>query len=59
MKTTLETVKEKLEGEPKEVEKGKGYALVLLIKEVGRVASNLELIATCLQSLVVEVGKHK
>ena len=44
MKTTLQEIKEKLEGAPKEVDKGKGLALVFLATQIGRVATQLEIL---------------
>ena len=64
MKTTLEEA-ERLLNLPRAkdadqiVERAKGLALVALTKRVGRVASNLEEVATKLHSLVVEVTENK
>ena len=52
MQTTLQTIKEKLEGGPKEVEQGKGLALVFLATQIGRMATQLE-------TLNEKLSKHK
>jgi len=60
MEATLELVKKLIEGGvPKEVEKGKGLALVLLATQVGRVVSKLEEVITGLNSLAREIGTQK
>ncbi len=64
METTLEKAQKLLESlaaksENQTIERAKGLALVAIAKRVGRVASNLEAVATNLQALVVEVSKYK